>query len=553
MPIARFEMPDGRIGRFEVPEGTSPEQAQSLIQQSLASQAQKAPAMPEPSNVGFGETGGGAATGRPMRNVQLNVQAEPRPLESVAAGATKSMFIDPALGVSKLLSGGTVGQEASQKYAQEAEPYKKASPGGFLSGQIIGSLAPAAGMMKGSSMIPSFAASPLAQNVATGVGMGLLTPEETGKTGLDFYKEQAKEGGIGATLGLVPTVASKFAQYLRPPAQTEQLKNAIQSARDVGYVIPPTQANPTMVNKAIEGISGKLSTAQNASLKNQEITNKLTAKSLGLPEDTVINADVLKGIRDTAGESYKAITGTGTIVPKETYFKTLDEIKQPFVLTQKSFPNQKPSPVLELVDSMKSPSFDANSAVEKLKQLRADADLAYRQGDKTLGKATKNVATALEDALEDHVAQIGSPELAQQFRDARQLIAKTYTVEKAANTVTGTIDAKKLASQLKSGKPLNEELKTVAEFSARFPKATQLPENMGSLPQVSPLDFATGILGASQGSPMAGGAVLARPGLRALALSNPVQNRLIQQPAGTQSELARLLMIQPANQLIGAK
>lgn len=36
MPIARYEMPDGRIGRFEVPEGTTPEQAKSLIEQSLA-------------------------------------------------------------------------------------------------------------------------------------------------------------------------------------------------------------------------------------------------------------------------------------------------------------------------------------------------------------------------------------------------------------------------------------------------------------------------------------------------------------------------------------
>jgi hypothetical protein len=35
MPIARFQLPDGRIGRFEVPEGTTPEQAQSLIQAQL--------------------------------------------------------------------------------------------------------------------------------------------------------------------------------------------------------------------------------------------------------------------------------------------------------------------------------------------------------------------------------------------------------------------------------------------------------------------------------------------------------------------------------------
>ena len=35
MPIARFEMPDGRIARFEVPDGTSPEQAQAMIKAEL--------------------------------------------------------------------------------------------------------------------------------------------------------------------------------------------------------------------------------------------------------------------------------------------------------------------------------------------------------------------------------------------------------------------------------------------------------------------------------------------------------------------------------------
>lgn len=32
MPIARFEMPDGRVARFEVPEGTTPERAQQMMQ-----------------------------------------------------------------------------------------------------------------------------------------------------------------------------------------------------------------------------------------------------------------------------------------------------------------------------------------------------------------------------------------------------------------------------------------------------------------------------------------------------------------------------------------
>ena len=41
MPIARFQMPDGRIGRFEVPEGLSPEQATSLIEKELGLGAPK--------------------------------------------------------------------------------------------------------------------------------------------------------------------------------------------------------------------------------------------------------------------------------------------------------------------------------------------------------------------------------------------------------------------------------------------------------------------------------------------------------------------------------
>lgn len=46
MPIARFQMPDGRIGRFEVPDGTTPEQAQSMISSYVGGQ-QEQPQTPE--------------------------------------------------------------------------------------------------------------------------------------------------------------------------------------------------------------------------------------------------------------------------------------------------------------------------------------------------------------------------------------------------------------------------------------------------------------------------------------------------------------------------
>jgi len=39
MPIARFQMPDGRVARFEVPEGTTPDQAQTMMQAHFAAPA----------------------------------------------------------------------------------------------------------------------------------------------------------------------------------------------------------------------------------------------------------------------------------------------------------------------------------------------------------------------------------------------------------------------------------------------------------------------------------------------------------------------------------
>lgn len=49
MQIAKFQMPDGRVARFEVPEGTTPEQAQQMMQEHFAQAEQAQQAQPEKS------------------------------------------------------------------------------------------------------------------------------------------------------------------------------------------------------------------------------------------------------------------------------------------------------------------------------------------------------------------------------------------------------------------------------------------------------------------------------------------------------------------------
>jgi hypothetical protein len=343
-------------------------------------------------------------------------------------------------------------------------------------------------------------------------------------------------GAIGAALppalkgaGLAGQAVGKV---FRGPEQAPEIAAAINAARQSGYVIPPTQANPTLGNRLLEGFAGKLTTAQNASAKNAAVTNAKAAEAIGLPPETKLSLDVLNKVRSEAGKAYDAVSGLGTMKMPASYDAALDKIVDPYLRASKGFPGAKVSPVVDAIESLRTPIAEADSVVAKIKELRSLADDAYAKGDKELGKALKSGADALEGAVDAHMVSVGAPaDLLSKFREARTLIAKTYSVQRALNDVTGTVDAKKLAGQLTKGKPLSGGLRDAAEFAARFPKAAQTPEIMGSLPGTSPLDWAAaGSVGAATGNPLALAGVLGRPMARSLALSPAVQNRLLQAP-----------------------
>ena len=55
MPIARVELPNGRIGRFEVPEGTTPEQAQQVALQEWERMQSEQPTQEAPQQTAIAE------------------------------------------------------------------------------------------------------------------------------------------------------------------------------------------------------------------------------------------------------------------------------------------------------------------------------------------------------------------------------------------------------------------------------------------------------------------------------------------------------------------
>lgn len=197
MPIARFEMPDGRIGRFEVPEGTTPEQAQALIADSLK-QENTAPSAPTKQanmgmlgNLGMGALKGATNIGSTINSALLSLGDWQRKkgldLGSLLTGVPDQPIINPA-----------TRHELSQFFKENADPESIAFKGGELGTEIAGTAGAGGIAAKGLKAIPAVAnaAPKLISALETG-GFKLGAPAATTKLGM------LGDAGLRATGGAV--------------------------------------------------------------------------------------------------------------------------------------------------------------------------------------------------------------------------------------------------------------------------------------------------------------------------------------------------------------
>jgi hypothetical protein len=338
----------------------------------------------------------------------------------------------------------------------------------------------------------------------------------------------------GSRMPMPSAGAGAPANFMRPGSV---LRNQVLSEGGrAGYVVPPSSANPSFLNRFLEGIGGKIKLQQEAALRNQGVTDRLMTKSVGEPPNTPITQGALSTIRaDAAQKGYGAVRQIGEIPTDGKYGAAMTAIEKSSS-PGKLLSGVKPdTDVQDLVTSLRQSSFDSSDAVDTIQYLRQAADDAFGAGKAALGRAYKAASSAIEDQIERHLegVQTGTgKQTLQDFRNARQLIAKTYTAGKGL-TETGNFNARAVASQLARKKMMDVQgpQGTVARYAATFPKATQLTQE--SFPSISPLDaYGSAIAGAASHSlgPLA--IPLTRVGIRQYLLSPQGQARALQAAVG---------------------
>lgn len=308
----------------------------------------------------------------------------------------------------------------------------------------------------------------------------------------------------------------------------------VKAAQEAGYKLPPGNTNPNMGLQIAEGISGRPAIRQRAAELNLPVHNRLANRALGLPEDLPITREGLEAFRANQGQAYAVIDSMGQIFADTSYRRGVSQAVSSIKKASGDFPSLAKKEgridrLLEIANDMQSRViFDTSSARGLVDVLRGEADDAFRNGHKGVGRAYRDLSKVMEDNIERRLSAFGNPGVVQAFKDARQKIAQSYSVQEAL-VGDGIINPANLRAQLKRGVPLTDELKLIAKVNEQFPQSTIVsPVIKEGVKPFSVVDaiVASGAGAASFTNPALGLpalAVASRPFVRAGLLSNAGQ------------------------------
>ena len=420
--------------------------------------------------------------------------------------------------------------------------YKVATerPGLLVGGMATGLLDPTNLVLPGAMQKSIISATPtalmqaapktvaLAQNIGAGAGTAALSSAaaQQATTGTINPAQVINEAAVGGIL-TAPTATLGGLSTPRTPAVLDRKQQIAQAAIAQGATLPPTQVNPSILNSILEGISGKQTTQQVASIKNQAVVNTQARKALGLADDVEITPQVLQDYRSVKGQAYDALRANPNYYADKPF---LNDINAKFAEIQKRG-LVKSGDELNLLNELKQLRFDGDGLVEKIKVLRSDSDVNFRS-DKPdqirLAQVQKFAAKQLEELAERNLTKFNQPDVMTNFKQARQDIAKSYTIEKALNAATGNISGAALGQRAATGKIVPSELQALSNAAAAYPTAFQNVARVGSVPGFSPLDIGTaGVASAAAGNPSVMLSAATRPTLRSLAVSPMYQRNML--------------------------
>jgi hypothetical protein len=378
--------------------------------------------------------------------------------------------------------------EALQRAGFIKEPQGETTP--FQRVLDVGIQGATGGLLGGASAIR--AAAPTLMGQARAAGTMASMGGAAGTAG-QVVTEATGEPLFGAATSMaVPGLAIGAARAKQANLQAQQQRNAvrdltIRQAQQEGFLTTPGSITPNVQNVLLERIAGKTRTQQEASVQNQQVTDRLARRATGIGEnDPLTRANMQQIRKDEYQKGYEPLNRIGA-VPTDPQFNTaLDDVLAAYTGPGQSFPGAIPQPVQNLVNSYRVGQFNSADAIGATRTLREQARANIRAGgdNASVGLAQRAISNALEDQIERQLTQAGNPNtqaMLDQFRASRQRMAVSHAVEDSIVEGGGSVNARTLANDLQArGRYFSGDLDLIARFANIARPVMTPPGTMGT-------------------------------------------------------------------------
>lgn len=316
-------------------------------------------------------------------------------------------------------------------------------------------------------------------------------------------------GGVEPiTRALQKSVAKMVPQGFKPTGATARVTDELHEA---GFKLEPEEG----IMNAAKGVAGEANVRRGLQVDNQKLVTQIAAKDIGLrPEDLTA-----EGLRKSAGEiiqqGYNPIKKLPNITVGRLWRHDLDKIQKEFI--PESFNKDVKSEMLDDLNNLRSirpgnQGFNTEDALSQIRIFREKANMKFHEGDTNYGKGLRKMADAIEDQVDRNV-QTQAPEMLDNYRAARRMLAKNFSVrEMLVDQNTGGIDTTAAHRMLERGDKLDGGLLLLAKAGApKYASATKYPTHGESPPLSTGLAYGGAGIGGVLAAPYTGGLSLLAP------------------------------------------
>lgn len=413
MAIAKFQMPDGRIAKFEVAEGTTPEQAQAMINDYVANQ----PRQGTQADLDYFKT-------RQNEQPQEQQIDTPTYLKNIALGVAARG--NQAMNALNPFSD----EEDAQRIAAEqawVEQNKGAGIGNVLGDMMI--TAPVGGV----AGIP-------ARALATGLTEYATTPTDRS----DAMVSGMAGSGVGDLLGNV----AKFAiqPFKRVVDHTRQA--LIEKAGQLGIKLNAAQltGNKTLqhLDNVLDSIPSSSANQQAAKMSQREDWQRVLFNQ-GNESASRPSQEVMGDMKARISGNYDDVFQNNPLIVDAQLKQDIVDIgKQQF----ERLPTNQKKLVFSYLSDLGKPPVGAQIEGSNYQNIRSMLDTqarGFENSDPFTSNLLKDIRKAADDAMQRNV----SPDVAEKLAQANNDYAVMKSIEKSTDPVTETVNPNLLMNQLR--------------------------------------------------------------------------------------------------------